>query len=66
MSHTTTVHLDNKEQQQKLSEIAASLGLFQTRGVGTGTVGNVSELCKALADGRCKVVVVRDEDQCAE
>lgn len=52
MTHKTTINLDSKEQHAILTKMAADLELFQTRGVGTGTVGNISELCKALADGR--------------
>lgn len=56
MGHATSIRLKDKEQQIILADLAASLGLFQTRGVGTGSVGSVSELCKALADGRLTVI----------
>lgn len=56
MSHTTTVHLDNREQQEQLAAIAAQLGLFVLRGVGAGRTGSVSQLCRAIADRRMVVV----------
>lgn len=62
MSHRTTVHLESKEQQIKLAEIAASLGLVTSRGVGSGYIGSVSELNKAIADGRVIVQLAKEKE----
>lgn len=62
MSHTTTVHLDNREQQDKLAVIARELGLLVSRGIGAGRVGSVSELCRAIAEGRVIVSKVEQDE----
>jgi len=38
-------------QSQRLQAIAARFGLYHTRGVGTGTVGSISQLIQAIAEG---------------
>lgn len=38
-------------QSQRLQAIAASLGFCQTRGVGAGIIGSISQLMQALAEG---------------
>ena len=44
------------EQADKLREIAARYGYLQKRGVGTGKIGSISQLFKAVADGELNVV----------
>lgn len=49
-------------QSARLQAIAASLGLYQTRGVGAGTVGSISQLMQAIAEG--EVIATRiDADE---
>lgn len=43
---------------EKLQVIALELGYVQTRGVGTGKVGNISKLIRAIADGEIKIKYV--------
>ncbi|MEE8305860.1 MAG: hypothetical protein V3R81_01275 [Gammaproteobacteria bacterium] len=38
-------------QSARLQAIAARLGLYQTRGVGAGTIGSISRLMQTLAEG---------------
>lgn len=44
------------EQAKKLKRLAEKFGYFQKRGVGTGTIGSISQLVKAIADGKIEVV----------
>lgn len=46
------------EQAKKLKRLAEKFGYFQKRGVGTGTIGSISQLVKAIADGE---IVIRKE-----
>ncbi len=47
-------------QAARLRALAEKFGYFQTRGVGTGTVGSVSQLVKAIADGELKIVSAKE------
>jgi len=40
-------------QSEKLQLIAFELGYIQTRGVGTGKIGSISQLMQAIAEGQC-------------
>lgn len=44
------------EQADKLKRLAEAFGYFQKRGVGTGTIGSISQLVKAIADGEIEVI----------
>ena len=43
------------EQADKLRTLAQEYGYFQKRGVGTGKIGSISQLVKAIADGEMKI-----------
>ncbi len=43
------------EQADKLRALAETYGYFQKRGVGTGKIGSISQLVKAIADGKLKI-----------
>jgi len=60
MRKTTTINLDCQQQQDILSEMAASFGLCITRGVGSGEIGSVSLLMKAIANGELLITANPD------
>ena len=49
------------EQAKKLKRLAEKLGYFQKRGVGTGTIGSISQLVKAIADGELKIIPNKEQ-----
>ncbi len=49
------------EQAQKLKKLAEKFGYFQKRGVGTGTIGSISQLVKAIADGELKIILNKEQ-----
>ena len=42
-------------QAEKLKRLAEKFGYFQKRGVGAGTIGSVSQLVRAIADGELAI-----------
>ena len=49
--YRTSTYLTDKAAFARLQTLASELGYVQSRGVGAGTVGSVSALMSALADG---------------
>ena len=49
------------EQAGKLKRLAEKFGYFQKRGVGAGTIGSVSQLVRAIADGDLKITISKDK-----
>ena len=43
-------------QADQIQEIARQLGFVQSRGVGAGKVGSISQLMQAIADGHIRCV----------
>jgi len=43
------------EQSNSLEAKARELGFLQTRGTGAGKVGSISQLVRAIADGKIKL-----------
>ena len=48
-------------QAEKLKRLAEKFGYFQKRGVGAGTIGSVSQLVRAIADGDLKITISKDK-----
>lgn len=58
--HKLTVEVNTQDDTQKLSEIAASLGLIAKGGVGAGERGAVGQLFQAIADGAVVVTLAKE------
>lgn len=63
MKKRTTVYLESREQSIRLSKIAAELGFIISHGAGAGFLGSISELNRAIADGRVSVVRMEQDEQ---
>jgi hypothetical protein len=50
----TSIYLERR-QSMRLAKIAFAFGYIQCRGVGVGTVGSISRLMRAIADGEIEL-----------
>ena len=57
----TTLYIP-PEYRVKLEEIARRLGYIQSRGAGTGKIGNISALMCAIAKGDLSIAIQKQED----